>query len=122
MPPNSKGLKVGRKFTKEGENPFEKLRWKKRNIEILNIDGSTAFEMKNVNLPENFSGVAANVLSQKYFRKAGIAAKLKKSKERGVPVWLSKSIPDEKALSKIKEEKRSTRRYVTKFRENLQLS
>ncbi len=108
MPPNSKGLKVGRKFTKEGENPFEKLRWKKRNIEILNIDGSTAFEMKNVNLPENFSGVAANVLSQKYFRKAGIAAKLKKSKERGVPVWLSKSIPDEKALSKIKEEKRYT--------------
>ena len=53
MPPNSKGLKVGRKFTKEGENPFEKIRWKKRNIEILNIDGSTAFEMRNVNLPEN---------------------------------------------------------------------
>ena len=50
------------------------------------------------------------MLSQKYFRKAGIAAKLKKSKERGVPLWLSKSVPDEKALSKIKKEKR----YLTK--------
>ena len=106
MPPNSKGMKIGRQFTKEGEEAFGKLKWKKRNIEILNIDGSSAFEMKNVNLPVNFSGVAANVLSQKYFRKAGIAAKLKKSKERGVPLWLSKSVPDEKALSKIKEEKR----------------
>ena len=106
MPANSKGLKVSRKFTKEGEEPFEKLKWKKRNIEIVNIDGTTAFEMKNVNLPADFSGVAANVLSQKYFRKAGIAAKLKKSKESGVPDWLSKSVPDEKALSKMKKEKR----------------
>ena len=106
MPANSKGLKVDRKFTKEGEDSFEKLKWKKRDIKILNIDGSSAFEMENVNLPVNFSGVAANVLSQKYFRKAGIAAKLKKSKERGVPLWLSKSVPDEKALSKMKKEKR----------------
>ena len=78
MPANSKGLKVDRKFTKEGEDPFKKLKWKKRDIRITNIDGTTAFEMDNVNLPTNFSGVAGNVLSQKYFRKAGIAVKLKK--------------------------------------------
>ncbi|MEC8996990.1 MAG: vitamin B12-dependent ribonucleotide reductase, partial [Candidatus Thermoplasmatota archaeon] len=78
-----------------GEDPFKKLQWSKRDVEIRNFDGSVAFSMKNVNLPDNYSQVAANVLAQKYLRKAGVPRKLRKVKETDVPIWLQKSVPDE---------------------------
>ena len=59
--------------------------------------------MKDVNLPDNYSQVAANVLSQKYLRKAGVPKKLKKVREKGVPIWLQKSVPDHKAMEDLPE-------------------
>ncbi|MEE3242694.1 MAG: hypothetical protein VX188_02665 [Candidatus Thermoplasmatota archaeon] len=95
MPAKVNGLKIKRKFTDTGEDPFKKLQWSKRDVEIRNFDGSVAFSMKNVNLPDNYSQVAANVLAQKYLRKAGVPGKLRKVKETDVPIWLQKSVPDE---------------------------
>ena len=68
MPAKVNGLKIGRKFTDANSDPFKKLDWKKRDVEIRNFDGSVAFSMKDVNLPDNYSQVAANVLSQKYLK------------------------------------------------------
>ena len=99
MPAKVNGLKIDRKFTKTGKDPFQKLKWEKRDVEIRNFDGSTAFSMKDVNLPDNYSQVAANVLAQKYLRKAGVPKKLKKVKEPDVPIWLQKSVPDSKSTS-----------------------
>ena len=78
MPSKLNGLKIERKFTESGKDPFQKLSWTKRDVEIRNFDGTVAFSMKGVNLPDNYSQVAANVLSQKYLRKAGIPKKLRK--------------------------------------------
>ena len=103
MPAKVNGLKIERKFTESGKDPFNKLNWTKRDVEIRNFDGSVAFSMKDVNLPDNYSQVAANVLSQKYLRKAGIAKNLKKVQEKGVPIWLQKSVPDHKAMEKLPE-------------------
>ena len=103
MPAKVNGLKIERKFTESGEDPFKKLDWTKRDVEIRNFDGSVAFSMKDVNLPDNYSQVAANVLSQKYLRKAGIPKNLKKVREKGVPIWLQKSVPDHKAMEKLPE-------------------
>ena len=103
MPAKINGLKIERKFTESGEDPFKKLKWTKRDVEIRNFDGSVAFSMKDVNLPDNYSQVAANVLSQKYLRKAGIPKKLKKVREKGVPIWLQKSAPDHKAMEDLPE-------------------
>ena len=103
MPAKINGLKIERKFTESGEDPFKKLKWTKRDVEIRNFDGSVAFSMKDVNLPDNYSQVAANVLSQKYLRKAGIPKKLKKVREKGVPIWLQKSVPDHKAMEDLPE-------------------
>ncbi len=99
MPAKVNGLKIGRKFTDAGKDPFQKLKWEKRDVEIRNFDGSVAFSMKDVNLPDNYSQVAANVLAQKYLRKAGVPKKLKKVKETDVPIWLQKSVPDSKSGS-----------------------
>ncbi len=106
MPAKLDGLKVERKFTKAGQNPFEKLDWSKRDVEIRNFDGTVAFSMKDVNLPVNYSQVAANVLSQKYLRKAGVPKKLRKVKEQGVPSWLQRSVPDLKAMDSLLESER----------------
>ena len=57
------------------------------------------FLKKNIEVPVSWSQVAADVLAQKYFRKAGIAKKLKKVAEDGVPEFLWRSIPDDKELS-----------------------
>ena len=49
MPAKINGLKIERKFTESGEDPFKKLKWTKRDVEIRNFDGSVAFSMKDVN-------------------------------------------------------------------------
>tara|TARA_B100000959_G_scaffold279801_1_gene340560 strand:+ start:949 stop:4647 length:3699 start_codon:yes stop_codon:yes gene_type:complete len=103
LPAKVNGLKIERKFTESGKDPFNKLNWSKRDVEIRNFDGSVAFSMKGVNLPDNYSQVAANVLSQKYLRKAGVPKNLKKLREKGVPIWLQKSVPDHKAMEKLPE-------------------
>ena len=46
------------------------------------------------------------MLAQKYFRKAGIPAVLKKIKEKGMPEFLWRSVPDEDALAKLPAEDR----------------
>ena len=99
MPAKVNGLKIDRKFTDTGKDPFQKLNWEKRDVEIRNFDASVAFSMKDVNLPDNYSQVAANVLAQIYLRKAGVPKKLKKVKEADVPIWLQKSVPDSKSES-----------------------
>jgi len=99
LPAKVNGLKIDRKFTDTGKDPFQKLNWEKRDVEIRNFDASVAFSMKDVNLPDNYSQVAANVLAQKYLRKAGVPKKLKKVKEADVPIWLQKSVPDSNSES-----------------------
>ena len=56
--------------------------------------------------PEFWSQVASDVLAQKYFRKAGVAARLKKVEEETVPSWLWRSVPDTEALAALPENER----------------
>jgi ribonucleoside-diphosphate reductase alpha chain len=46
------------------------------------------------------------VLAQKYFRKAGVPARLKRVEENGVPSWLWRSVPDEEAMASLPEAER----------------
>ncbi|NIR99189.1 MAG: hypothetical protein GWO39_13940, partial [Gammaproteobacteria bacterium] len=49
---------------------------------------------------------AADILAQKYFRKAGIAARLCPVEEARVPAWLWRHVPDEAALAELPEDQR----------------
>ena len=55
----------------------------------------------------NWSQVAADVLAQKYFRKAGVPARLKRVEENDVPSFLWRSVPDEAALETVPADERS---------------
>ena len=90
----------------EWSSPYEEIKFEKRKSEIKNPDGSLIFQMEDVVVPSTWSQVSTDIIAQKYFRKAGVPAKLKKVKEKGVPVWLQRSVPDEKALKKVDEDER----------------
>jgi ribonucleoside-diphosphate reductase alpha chain len=68
----SAGLTIPRVFTKAGINPFDEVEWDRRSSSIKNPDGSTVFEMHDIEVPKTWSQVATDILAQKYFRKAGV--------------------------------------------------
>ena len=68
-------MKIGRLFTTEGKDPYSGIPFEPRTSEIKNPDGSRVFQMDNVMVPAHWSQVATDIMAQKYFRKAGGAAK-----------------------------------------------
>ncbi len=101
-------MRVERLFTKPARSAYHGLEFKQATSEIRNPDGSIVFRLENINVPAAWSQVAADIIAQKYFRKAGVPARLKRVEENNVPSWLWRSVPDEKALAKLPEEERLT--------------
>ena len=66
------GLRIERKFTQEGGDPYAGIEWSLRDSRIANPDGSVVFEMRDVEVPASWSQVAADIMVSKYFRKAGV--------------------------------------------------
>jgi ribonucleoside-diphosphate reductase alpha chain len=64
------------------------------------------FELSDVEVPANWSQVASDVLAQKYFRKAGLPAILKRVEEKDVPSFLWRSVADDEKLNPLPIEKR----------------
>ncbi|MBF6611624.1 MAG: vitamin B12-dependent ribonucleotide reductase [Chloroflexi bacterium] len=95
-------MHIPRLFT-QTTDPYSSLQFVPRTSKISNTDGTVVFKAENVMVPEGWSQVATDILAQKYFRRAGVAAALKRIPEEGVPEWLWRSEPDEKALSKLAE-------------------
>jgi ribonucleoside-diphosphate reductase alpha chain len=65
-------MKINRKFTTSGTDPFASVGWVKRSSKITNPDGSVVFEMKDAEVPETWSQLATDIMVSKYFRKAGV--------------------------------------------------
>ena len=84
-------MQMNRRFTREGHDPFEGLNFVPRTSIIRNPNGSVVFEMKDVLVPEKWSQVAVDILAQKYFRRAGVPARLARVHEVGVPTWLQRA-------------------------------
>ncbi|MGJ4956272.1 vitamin B12-dependent ribonucleotide reductase [Bradyrhizobium sp. HKCCYLRH2015] len=99
-------MRIERRNTTEGQSPYQGIDFRLTTSEIKNPDGSVVFRLENVEVPEFWSQVASDVLAQKYFRKAGVAARLKKVEEETVPSWLWRSVPDTEALAALPENER----------------
>ncbi|MBS0191129.1 MAG: adenosylcobalamin-dependent ribonucleoside-diphosphate reductase [Phycisphaerales bacterium] len=65
-------MKISRRFTTAGSDPFASVKWVKRSSKISNPDGSIVFEMKDAEVPESWSQLATDIMVSKYFRKAGV--------------------------------------------------
>ena len=99
-------MRFERQFTTAGTHPYNDVPFRTASSEIRNPDGTVVFSAENVEVPEQFSQVATDILAQKYFRKAGVPAALKRIEENDVPSWLWRSVPDEAALEKLPAEDR----------------
>ncbi|MBN1917811.1 MAG: vitamin B12-dependent ribonucleotide reductase [Verrucomicrobia bacterium] len=106
-------MKIARRYTTEGRDPYDgttgaAICFETRASRIANPDGSVVFEADNVVVPKHWSLVATDILAQKYCRRAGVPAKLKRVPEDKVPEWLWRSVPDDKALAKLPDAGRTT--------------
>ncbi|TIP51107.1 MAG: vitamin B12-dependent ribonucleotide reductase [Mesorhizobium sp.] len=99
-------MRIERRFTKPEQSAYAEIEFRKALSEIKNPDGSVVFRLDNIDVPAQFSQVAADILAQKYFRKAGVPARLKKVEENDVPSFLWRSIADEAELAKLPEAER----------------
>jgi ribonucleoside-diphosphate reductase alpha chain len=99
-------MRIERCYTKDGQSAYAGIEFRLVTSEIRNPDGSVVFKLDNVEVPEFWSQVASDVLAQKYFRKAGVPARLKKIEENSVPSFLWRSVADEEALATLPEKER----------------
>ena len=99
-------MRIERRYTKAGQKPCADIAFRKATSEIKNPDGSVVFKLEGIEVPAAWSQVATDVLAQKYFRKAGVPAILKRVEEETVPSWLWRSVADEEALAALPEQER----------------
>ncbi|MCB1487083.1 MAG: hypothetical protein KDJ88_06450, partial [Bauldia sp.] len=100
-------MRIERHYTKKGENAYAGIEFRTTKSEIRNPDGSIVFKLDNIEVPATWSQVASDILAQKYFRKAGVPARLKRIEENSVPSFLWRSVPDEAALAALPADERS---------------
>ena len=99
-------MHIERRYTEANQGAYAGLEFRSTTSEIRNPDGSVVFKLEGMQVPSTWSQVAADIIAQKYFRKAGVARKLRKVEENNVPSWLWRSVPDEKALKALPENER----------------
>ncbi|MCT8160781.1 vitamin B12-dependent ribonucleotide reductase [Pseudoruegeria sp. SHC-113] len=99
-------MKIERQFTEAGKDAYAALTFTITSSEIRNPDGTVVFSLPEMEVPSRWSQVASDVIAQKYFRKAGVPARLKQVREKDVPEFLWRSVADEAALSELPEEER----------------
>jgi ribonucleoside-diphosphate reductase alpha chain len=67
-------MKIQRFFTDQKTGPYHEIVWERRKSEIRNPDGKAIFSEDTVIVPAFWSQIAADIIAQKYFRKAGVPA------------------------------------------------
>lgn len=67
-----KGLEIKRFFTQDNVPVWDQFKFVRKRSLIRAADGSVVFEMNNVEVPEQWSQIATDVLAQKYFRRTGV--------------------------------------------------
>ncbi|MDR2021131.1 MAG: vitamin B12-dependent ribonucleotide reductase [Treponema sp.] len=79
-------MKIQRLFTDPLSGPYKGIVFEKRKSEIRNPDGKAIFQEETVIVPSFWSQIAADIIAQKYFRKAGVPVdKIYAWKEWGLP-------------------------------------
>ena len=99
---NGRGkMKIERHFTTEAQGAYGSIAFTRTSSEIRQPDGKVVFQNDAVEVPQGWSQVAADVLAQKYFRRAGVPARLRRVKEQGVPKFLWRCVADDEALAQL---------------------
>ncbi|MBK1792898.1 vitamin B12-dependent ribonucleotide reductase [Devosia sp. WQ 349] len=99
-------MRITRRFTTATSDRYATIDFRSATSEIRNPNGSTVFKLEDIAIPASWSQVATDIIAQKYFRKAGVPAALKRVEENAVPSWLWRSVPDEATLALMPADQR----------------
>jgi ribonucleoside-diphosphate reductase alpha chain len=99
-------MRIERRFSDGSGAPNGGAAFRRADSEIRSVTGEIIFEMRDLEVPKDWSQTAIDILAQKYLRKAGVPAATKKVKEKGVPEFLQRAMPDIAALAKLPAEDR----------------
>jgi ribonucleoside-diphosphate reductase alpha chain len=61
-----KGLVFARRFSTPGTSPYDEVQWERRTASITDTKGNTIFEQKDVEVPQEWSMTATNIVASKY--------------------------------------------------------
>jgi ribonucleoside-diphosphate reductase alpha chain len=100
-------MRISRRFTTEGKSPYDAIPFRALASEIRNPDGSVVFRQDAITVPAGWSQVACDILAQKYFRRAGVPAKLVPIAEPDVPDFLWRKAAASSELRDLPESERS---------------
>ncbi|MEI6559476.1 MAG: vitamin B12-dependent ribonucleotide reductase, partial [Rhodospirillaceae bacterium] len=100
-------MRIERRFTRDGGDAYESFEFRTVTSEIRNPDGSVVFQQSDISVPAAWSQVAADILAQKYFRKAGVPAALKAVEDHKTPSWLWRRTADTATLERMPRERRT---------------
>ena len=92
-------MKINRRFTKAGVDVYSTIKFTKRTSKISNVDGSVVFEMKDAEIPADWSQLATDIMVSKYFRKAGIP----QTDAQGKPVLHADGKPKQGPETSVKQ-------------------
>src|SRR5262245_66607324 len=96
-------MRTERRFTEAAKSPYDPIPFRESGAETRNPDGSVVFSLAHFAVPAHWSQVAADILAQKYFRKAGVPTKSKRVEENSIPAWLWRTVLAEGALASLAE-------------------
>ena len=65
-------MKIARRFTRKNQGPYKGIPFEKRFSVITNPDGSQVGQTMEAVVPAAWSGIASDILAQRYFRKTGV--------------------------------------------------
>ncbi len=99
-------MRITRRFTSEGQSPYQGIAFRAQASEIRNPDGSVVFSQTGMQVPESWSQVAVDILAQKYVRKAGVPAKLVPVAESDVPDFLWRKVAATAEMTDLPEHAR----------------
>jgi ribonucleoside-diphosphate reductase alpha chain len=99
-------MHIARRFTTAGQDPYGSVPFRNATSEIRNPDGSVVFQAEGIEVPAEWSQVACDIIAQKYFRKAGVPARLAPVEEDRVPSWLWRRKADAAAMAALPEDQR----------------
>ncbi len=99
-------MRFERHFTAAKGGPYQGIRFRRTDSALKAASGEVVHAIADVEVPADWSQTAADILAQKYFRRAGVPAATRRVPEKGVPDFLQRSVPDVAALAKLAPEKR----------------
>ncbi len=99
-------MRIERHFTRADGDAYDDLSFRTTASEIRNPDGQLVFQLDGLEVPAGWSQVAADVLAQKYLRKASVPAATRAIHDPDTPAWLWRREPDPAALAELPEDDR----------------